>query len=70
LLLEARVIFVTMHKDPAYVTEPFQVGASGYVLKESAASELITAIQEVAKGRNYPTPLITNETLRAVLMSA
>ncbi len=58
-----KVIFVTMHADADYVAEAFRVGASGYLLKRSAASELVAAIQEVMKGRYYVTPLVTREAL-------
>jgi DNA-binding NarL/FixJ family response regulator len=61
---QAKVIFVTMHADADYVAEAFRSGASGYLLKRSAASELVTAIQEVMKGRYYVTPLVTREALR------
>ncbi len=44
-----RIIFVTMHTEPTIIMEAFQVGASGYVLKHSAASELIYAIQTVLR---------------------
>jgi DNA-binding NarL/FixJ family response regulator len=66
----AKLIFLTMHTDPAYISETFQLGASGYVLKQSAASELVTAIQEVTKGRNYITPLVTRQTLHFLLEAA
>jgi DNA-binding NarL/FixJ family response regulator len=58
-----KVIFVTMHADADYVAEAFRAGASGYLLKRSAASELVTAIHEVVKGRYYVTPLVTREAL-------
>lgn len=54
----ARLIFVTMHADQAYVTEAFKAGAKGYLLKRSAGSELIQAIHAVMSGHNYITPLI------------
>lgn len=54
----AKLIFVTMHNDPAYVAEALRVGASGYVLKRSAVSELVQAIQQVVRGRSYITPLL------------
>jgi len=59
----AKVIFVTMHADSDYVAEAFRAGASGYLLKRSAASELVSAIHEVMKGRYYVTPLVTREAL-------
>jgi DNA-binding NarL/FixJ family response regulator len=54
----AKLVFVTMHADPSYVTEAFHAGASGYVIKRSAACELIAAIDEVLRGRTYVTPLL------------
>jgi DNA-binding NarL/FixJ family response regulator len=54
----ARLVFLTMHSDPDYVREALRAGASGYLLKRSAASELLTAIREVMKGRNYVSPLV------------
>ena len=54
----AKLIFVTMHAEPAYATEAFRAGASGYVLKRCAASELRVAIQTVLEGGTYLTPLI------------
>jgi len=60
---QTKVIFVTMHADADYVSEAFRAGASGYLLQRSAASELVTAIHEVTKGRYYVTPLVTREAL-------
>ena len=58
-----KIIFLTMHSDVAYAAEAFEAGASGYVLKHSATSELINAIHEVLKGRNYITPMIAKDLL-------
>ncbi|HEX9757503.1 MAG TPA: response regulator transcription factor [Nitrospiria bacterium] len=62
-----KIIFLTMHPDVTYATRAFQVGASGYVLKHSAPSELITAIHEAQKGRTYVTPLIAKEVLNSFM---
>jgi DNA-binding NarL/FixJ family response regulator len=62
-----RLVFVTVHSDPAYVAEAFRAGASGYVLKRSAASELAAAVQEVLKDNMYLTPLIARSALQGVL---
>lgn len=59
VLPNTRIIFLTMNEDPDVAAEAFRVGASGYLIKRSAASELLTAIQEVVKHRSYVTPLIT-----------
>jgi DNA-binding NarL/FixJ family response regulator len=57
----AKVIFLTMHDDETLVAEAFRCGGSGYVLKQAAGEELITAIREVAQGNNYLTPLVTSK---------
>ena len=67
ILPDVQIIFLTMHANPVYVTEAFQVGASGYVLKQSDASELLLAIREVLKGRSYVTPLVTSDVLHSLL---
>lgn len=58
--VEARIIFLTMHDDAMLLAEAFRCGGSGYVLKQAAGEELISAIREVAQGRNYVSPLVTN----------
>ena len=56
--IRAKVIFLTMHRDVAYVTRALEEGASGFVLKHSASSELLTAIRDVLHGKTYVTPLL------------
>lgn len=58
------VVFLTMHMDVTYAASAFEAGASGYVLKHSAPSELITAINSALKGRTYITPLLAGELLQ------
>ena len=53
-----KLIYVTMNEDPDIAAEAFRAGASGYILKRSAVSELSTAIREVMLGRSYITPLV------------
>lgn len=60
---EIAVVFLTMHLDVAYAASAFEAGASGYVLKHSAPSELLTAISSALKGRTYITPLLAGELL-------
>jgi DNA-binding NarL/FixJ family response regulator len=59
LMPGVKVIFLTVSEDPCLAAEAFRCGASGYLLKNSAASELLQAIQEVFQGRSYVTPLAT-----------
>ncbi|MBX3303896.1 MAG: response regulator transcription factor [Nitrospira sp.] len=60
---DAKLIFLTMHASPVFATEAIQSGASGYLLKQSAASELPLAIETVLKGQTYLTPTITKPVL-------
>jgi DNA-binding NarL/FixJ family response regulator len=59
LMPEIKLIFLTVSEDPDLAAEAFRAGAAGYLLKNSAASELLKAIQEVFEGRSYVTPLAT-----------
>ncbi|TLY20452.1 MAG: response regulator transcription factor [Nitrospirae bacterium] len=52
-----KLLLVTMHADPAHVSEAFRAGVSGYILKRSAVSELVLAIRETLNGRHYVTTL-------------
>jgi DNA-binding NarL/FixJ family response regulator len=67
LVPESKLIFLTMHAAPTYATEAFKAGASGYIIKRSAATELKQAIQAVMRGQHYMTPLITKDVLAATL---
>jgi DNA-binding NarL/FixJ family response regulator len=67
ILPTAKLVFLTMHEDPDLAAEAFRAGASAYLLKRSAATELSTAIREVMEGRSYVTPLLTQELLGSLL---
>ena len=70
LLPTCKIIFLTMHADPNYAKEAFQAGASAFLLKRSAASELILAIQAVVKDQFYVTPAIAKDLLLPLLGEA
>jgi two-component system response regulator NreC len=53
---DAKVLVLSMQDDPRYVREAFDAGASGYVLKEAADSEVVAAVREVAGGGRYVDP--------------
>ncbi len=53
---EARVLMLSIYDDSGYVRQAFAAGAQGYVLKEAADAELITAVREVAEGGRYLHP--------------
>ncbi len=56
----AKVIFLTMHNDPAYAARAFDAGASGFVLKHSAPSELVNAIEKALEGGTFISPMIAD----------
>jgi DNA-binding NarL/FixJ family response regulator len=58
MLPKAKLIFLTMHEDPDLAVQALRVGASGYLLKKSAAAELLQAIHAAIKGESYVTPEI------------
>lgn len=62
---DAKVVFLTMHSDATYARRAFEAGASAFILKHSAASELMTAIREALHGRTYVTPRIAEGLLQA-----
>jgi DNA-binding NarL/FixJ family response regulator len=59
----AKVVFLTMHREVTYAARALEAGASGFVLKHSAASELVTAVQEALKGGTYVTPQVAGDLL-------
>jgi len=75
--VKAKVIFLSMHADIEWATEALAVGASGYVIKQSAADELSHAIQEALRNRTYITPRVVRDkesvnhrAMRAVSLTA
>ncbi len=69
LLPDAKLLFLTMHSSATYATEALKAGASGYLLKQSAATELPQAIEAVLKGQTYLAPAITRPILEKVSRS-
>jgi len=61
ILPAVKLIYLTMNQDLDLVTEALQIGANGYVLKNSTYSELRKAISRALLGRTYVTPLVTQE---------
>ena len=55
---ETKVLVLSMQDDPQYVRQAFANGASGYILKEAADTEVVAAIREVAGGNNYVHPTV------------
>jgi DNA-binding NarL/FixJ family response regulator len=61
-----RVVILTMHHNVTYARQALDAGALGYVLKHSAASELILAVEAAAAGKTFVTPAIAGELLEAM----
>ncbi len=61
VLPQTKIIFVTMHTEPVFVKEAFQIGVDGYILKHSAASELLEAIRHVIQNLRYISPHLPDE---------
>ncbi|HEY6615420.1 MAG TPA: response regulator transcription factor [Vicinamibacterales bacterium] len=66
---DVRLIFVTMNEDPDLAVQAFRIGASGYLLKRSAGSELLLAIREVMERRHYVTPFVTKDLVGSFINS-
>lgn len=64
---DVKVIFLTVNEDPDLAAEAFRVGAVGYLLKNSAGSELLQAISEASQGRTYVTPLVARGMIDSML---
>ena len=59
----ARVLALSMHKDSVYVRETLRAGARGYLLKDSVAADLVSAVRAVAAGEGYLSPAVSDAVL-------
>jgi DNA-binding NarL/FixJ family response regulator len=62
-LPHARVLALSMHKDSVYVREVLRAGARGYLLKDSGADDLVSAVRSVARGEGYLSPAVSDAVL-------
>jgi DNA-binding NarL/FixJ family response regulator len=67
VLPSGKIIFITQHKDRQYVHAAFHAGASAYVVKEAAATDLIAAIETVRSGKQYVSPAVARGIPEALL---
>jgi DNA-binding NarL/FixJ family response regulator len=63
ILPATKLVYLTMNPDPEVAAEAFRRGASGYLLKTCATSELMTAVRNVLKGKSYLSPRIPSHTV-------
>jgi len=61
---KVRVVFLTMHRDPAYARRALEAGAAGFVLKHSASAELVLALRAALQGRTFIAPDLAAEVFR------
>jgi DNA-binding NarL/FixJ family response regulator len=61
--LDSKVIVLTMHHNATLAADAIRAGASGFLLKESAGDELVTAVRHVIDGKVYVTPTITKDVM-------
>lgn len=61
--LPVEVIFLTMHKDDTHFNEAMDLGAKGFVIKDTAADDLVNCIKAVAAGQNYISPALSSHFL-------
>src|SRR6185369_10259380 len=59
MLPQVKLVYLTMNQDPDIAGEAFRLGASAFLLKNSAATELLQAMRQVVRGGYYVTPLMT-----------
>ena len=64
---ETKILMLSMHASPEYVHQSFQAGAQGYVLKESAGSEVVDAVRAVSEGKRYLSRRIGGEAIERYL---
>jgi DNA-binding NarL/FixJ family response regulator len=67
---QTRVVILSMHANEAYVLEALRNGASGYVLKDSSAADLVQAVREVVAGRRYLSPPLSERAIEAYVQKA
>jgi two-component system response regulator NreC len=58
---ETKIVFLTMYDDEDYLVEGMDVGGSGYVLKDSPAAQLLTAIRDVYRGGTFLSPRMLSQ---------
>ena len=69
LLPATKLVFLTMNMSPEVAAEAFRRGASAYVVKTSAASDLVRAVRRALRSESYLSPDITKETVDFLLRS-
>jgi len=69
MLPSCKLVYLTMNMAPDVAAEAFRRGASGYVVKSSAAEELVVAVRRALRSESYISPLVTKDTVDFLLRS-
>jgi DNA-binding NarL/FixJ family response regulator len=64
-----RILIVSMHSKIDYIIEAFKAGASGYMVKESAAEMLLTALESIAKGEHYLDSPLSHSVIEKLIIA-
>ena len=64
---EVRIVVLTMYDDEAYLQQFLQMGAAGYLMKQAADTELVSAIRAVQRGESFIHPSLTNQMIQLFL---
>ena len=64
---DVKVVILTMHADEEYIFQFLQAGASGYLVKQTAPKELVSAIQAVHQGESYLSPPVSKVVIEELL---
>jgi DNA-binding NarL/FixJ family response regulator len=62
-----KVLMLSMHENEAYVLQALRAGASGYILKDAAMSELEFAVAAIARGETYLSPSVSKQVVQSLL---
>ncbi|HYW70161.1 MAG TPA: response regulator transcription factor [Pyrinomonadaceae bacterium] len=63
--IETSVIFLTMYRDESFFKQALDLEVRGYVLKESAVADVVTALKTVSQGEHYTSPALTSYLIRS-----
>jgi len=67
---EVKVLILTVHSDEEYIRQILQAGASGYLVKQAAPQELISAIEAIQSGESYLSPSVSKKVVREYVQHA
>jgi DNA-binding NarL/FixJ family response regulator len=67
---EVKVLILTVHSDEEYIRQILRAGASGYLVKQAAPHELISAIEAIQRGESYLSPSVSKKVVQEYVQHA